>query len=246
MKESKYWEIKEKLAAYIAEAGLKAGDRLPSEVILAKMFNVSRPTLREYFKILQRDGRITTINGSGSYLLDHERKISNRLNDLKSLGSMICEAGYREAQEILSIDYTAPDDDWVERLSIGRNENVWVLNKIRMADGCPVSMSWTIFPESIIGNVSLGDEIKRNNYSIFDFLEKRMKIYVTAAEAHISALTKKDVYESTVREHLGDDTLKLSQRHFDKDGVRVFLSIDYIRTDMISLDLVRTRKGAEI
>ena len=51
---------------------------------------------------------------------------------------------------------------------------------------------------------------------------------MTAAEAHISALTKKDVYESTVREHLGDDTLKLSQLHFDKDGERTEVADDAI------------------
>ena len=59
------------------------GSRLPSEVILAKMFQVSRPTLREYFKVLQREGKITTINGSGTYLLDQNRRIDNQLNDLQ-------------------------------------------------------------------------------------------------------------------------------------------------------------------
>ncbi len=246
MNEAKYWEIKEKLDAFIREKKLTPGSRLPSEVILAKMFQVSRPTLREYFKVLQREGKITTINGSGTYLLDQNRRIDNQLNDLQGIGRMIREAGYEANQEILSVDFGDPDDDWREALSLREQEDVWILNKIRTADRKPVSVSWSIFPAHIIGNMKFDTEIRQGKYSVFEFLERKRGIYVTSAFTQITALTAADVYESSVRQHLGNEVLKLVQLHFDRNDKKIFLSIDYIRTDMISLNLIRSRKGVYV
>lgn len=45
------------------------GDRLPTEKELAKMFNVSRPVVREALKHLQNDGLIDARRGSGTFVL---------------------------------------------------------------------------------------------------------------------------------------------------------------------------------
>src|ERR1700737_3860241 len=42
---------------------LKEGDQLPSESVLMEQFGVSRPTLREAFRILEAEGAITVRRG---------------------------------------------------------------------------------------------------------------------------------------------------------------------------------------
>lgn len=58
-----------RLTSLFAERGLKAGDRLPPEVELCKMLDVSRPALREALSALEAVGMLATRKGSGRVLL---------------------------------------------------------------------------------------------------------------------------------------------------------------------------------
>ncbi len=58
----------DRLARYIAEAGLKVNDRLPAERELATSLGVSRPILREALRHLAALGVLEAKTGSGTYL----------------------------------------------------------------------------------------------------------------------------------------------------------------------------------
>jgi GntR family transcriptional regulator, transcriptional repressor for pyruvate dehydrogenase complex len=55
----------EHLVDGIEQSRLRRGDRLPSEIELARQLNISRPTLRQAIRILERAGVLTTRRGSG-------------------------------------------------------------------------------------------------------------------------------------------------------------------------------------
>ncbi|GAB0115622.1 FadR/GntR family transcriptional regulator [Acidisoma sp. C75] len=57
------------IAAFAAERGLKQGDRLPTERLLAERLAVSRSTIREALKRWESLGIVEMRKGSGSYLL---------------------------------------------------------------------------------------------------------------------------------------------------------------------------------
>src|SRR5699024_5164288 len=101
MATEKYYEVKRKLENYIEEFGLKTGDRLPSEITLAKQFQISRSSLRECLNILQKEGRITTTIGSGSYLCESGFQMRNSISELKGTGQMIEDAGYYASSSVL-------------------------------------------------------------------------------------------------------------------------------------------------
>lgn len=56
--------IADQLRGQIVRRVLKAGDTLPSELELGKQFGVSRPTLREAFRILENESLIVVRRGS--------------------------------------------------------------------------------------------------------------------------------------------------------------------------------------
>jgi GntR family transcriptional repressor for pyruvate dehydrogenase complex len=49
----------------IEQSRLQSGDRLPSEIELSRQLNISRPTLRQAIRVLERAGVLTTRRGSG-------------------------------------------------------------------------------------------------------------------------------------------------------------------------------------
>ena len=62
-------QIVDILKNYIASDEIQVGEKLPPELTLAKMLNVSRSTVREAIRTLSVLGYIEIVNGKGSYLL---------------------------------------------------------------------------------------------------------------------------------------------------------------------------------
>ncbi|MCF7933910.1 MAG: FadR family transcriptional regulator [Spirochaetia bacterium] len=62
-------QIVDILKEYIASDKIRVGDKLPPELSLAKMLDVSRSTVREAIRTLAVQGYIKIINGKGSFLL---------------------------------------------------------------------------------------------------------------------------------------------------------------------------------
>lgn len=57
---------------YIADKELETGDKLPNELQLAKLCEVSRSTIREAIKILVFEGLVEVVRGSGTYILEQK------------------------------------------------------------------------------------------------------------------------------------------------------------------------------
>jgi Transcriptional regulators len=91
------------------EAGeYNPGERIPSEKVLAKEFNVSRTSLREAFKKLEIMGTITIRQGDGTYLNDNSQD-SSKDNLVNTWLRSIFTIGdnnlmdYLEAREMIEI-----------------------------------------------------------------------------------------------------------------------------------------------
>ena len=63
-----YQRIAEQIHGQLRALQLKPGDRLPSEIALARQLGVSRPSVREAFIVLETAGLIEVFTGSGAYV----------------------------------------------------------------------------------------------------------------------------------------------------------------------------------
>lgn len=73
-----YEDVIEQIENMILEGNLAPGDVLPTERELAQAFGISRGTLREAFRILEREGLIETRPGGGRYLNKNLSKTEDR------------------------------------------------------------------------------------------------------------------------------------------------------------------------
>ena len=64
-----YEQVLDRLRAHVAEAGLRAGDRLPAERDLAARLGVSRASVKQAIVVLEVQGLIETRHGGGTYLV---------------------------------------------------------------------------------------------------------------------------------------------------------------------------------
>ena len=75
-----YDEVVSQIKEEIKKGNLKTGEKLPSEQEMAKMFNVSRSTIREALTILRVEGIVETKKGVGTIILGIDNE-SNRINE---------------------------------------------------------------------------------------------------------------------------------------------------------------------
>jgi len=70
-------KVVEHIRELIVSGQLKEGDKLPPERELAEKMDVSRPTIREAFKILSAVGLLEIKQGSGVYVTDQSARLDN-------------------------------------------------------------------------------------------------------------------------------------------------------------------------
>ena len=230
-----YLQVKENIEQKIKDRMLKPGDRLPSEPDLAKEYRVSRPTLREALKMLQKERVIVSKNGVGTYINDRTPVIENPLNKLQSLGEMIKNAGYIQSEANITIYRQEPLAEWRQKLII--DEPVVVLERTRTADGQNVAFYYNIFPESIVGK-RLDQEFTD---SVFHFLEEKLGIYISHCITEIYAPSHSNPMDRRAIRILGKEIIVLQQLHFDEQNRPIFYSIDYLKSGFIKLMVQRER-----
>jgi len=70
-----YEEITRRLQKMVSEGNLKPGDRLPPERQLATMFGVSRNSVREAIKSLEKQGMLNSRPGAGTFIAEDSQAI---------------------------------------------------------------------------------------------------------------------------------------------------------------------------
>jgi DNA-binding LacI/PurR family transcriptional regulator len=90
---AKYRRVLEYLQGHIQSGALKAGDRLPSEAELGKLFNASRITVAKAVLDLQRMGLVSRRPGAGTHVL------APHLAEGRTFGLLIPELGLTEIFE---------------------------------------------------------------------------------------------------------------------------------------------------
>jgi DNA-binding GntR family transcriptional regulator len=116
---------------------LSPGDRLPSEPDLARMLGVSRSSLRAAIALLEEDGLVQRLHGSGTYVTDRplmRNDLSRNFGVTSMIEAMGLEAGTegeRSAKE------PAPPDV-AQAFGVKPGDPVSALHRVRTADGRPV------------------------------------------------------------------------------------------------------------
>ncbi|WP_158602199.1 GntR family transcriptional regulator [Cohnella endophytica] len=228
-----YIRIKEEIERRINAGLIGPGEKLPSEPELAKEFDVSRPTLRESLKMLQREGTLISKNGVGTYVNDRSSLIVNPLNKLRSLGEMIKDVGFKESETDVKIYTRNAEPEWLEKLRT--EDSVIVLERIRTADDHKVAFYYNIFPREI------GAEHFEDGFTgaIFDFLRVKLGIRISYAVTEICAVGNSEERDRKAVEVLGDELILLKQLHFDEDDRPVFYSLDYLKSRVFKLFVKR-------
>ena len=115
----KYRKLFEELQEQILNGTLAPGDRLESEPLLGERYGVSRQTVRQAIALLEREGMVNRVQGSGTYIRPLERQ-KNRMSKTIALVITV-ENEYILPSIVSGITSTLMDAGYTTNLYISNN-----------------------------------------------------------------------------------------------------------------------------
>ncbi|HEY6398430.1 MAG TPA: GntR family transcriptional regulator [Solirubrobacteraceae bacterium] len=129
--------IAESLRARVAAGDLRAGARLPSEPDLARSLGVSRSSLRAGIALLEEDGLLRRLQGSGTYVT-HKPLLRNDLSRNFGVSEMIAATGLEPGTRLSRTATEPAPADVAAAFSVATGTPLSVLRRVRTAGGRPV------------------------------------------------------------------------------------------------------------
>jgi GntR family transcriptional regulator len=233
--------VRHELTRRIEAGRLPAGSRLPSEPELAAELGVSRATLREALRVLESDGLVRRMWGSGTYVAEGGR-VPNSLDLNFGVTEAIVAAGMRPG--------TTDTRSWVEpasaaeaaALGIEPGQDVLCVERLRTADDRPVVFSRDILPNALVEDRP--DAVKAMlSGSIYDVLEASLGLPVNRGVARFRPVRADRMTAERLGVPRGELLLYLWQVDCTEDGAPVLSSHEYHLADAFEFSVVRRGPG---
>lgn len=122
---------------------------LPSELDLAKRYQVSRITMRKALDQLVQEGLVTRRRGAGTFVTPKATRAGTEQRRAGGLLENIINSTLGTTVRIVSMDRIVPPRDVAAELELAPDERVIKAVRIRSLDQVPVSHITTYVPESI-------------------------------------------------------------------------------------------------
>ena len=189
-----YAQVQAVLASSITSGSLALGARLPSEDSLVERFGVSRTTVRKTIQNLVDTGLLEIRRGKGTFVA--QPKITQELTQLTGFVEDMEAVGRNPTARLLGKQIVAASQTVARALAIRMGTLVVRIERVRLADGVPVSFDETYLPRAI-GEKVMESDLERE--PIFSLLEHKLNTPLVEAEYRLEAVAA----ESAVAEVLG-------------------------------------------
>jgi GntR family transcriptional regulator len=230
-----YLQVIDRLKQDIEQGIYKEKEKLPSEFDLAKHLGVSRATLREALRILEEENVIIRRHGVGTFV-NAKPLFSSGIEQLNSVTDMIKQAGMKPGTIFLSSSTEDPTEEDIRRFSCSTDEGIFVMERVRTANGEPV-----VYCVDKVPNHYLPPTFSHGQESLFTILEAEANRKITYAVAQIEPIGYHDKISPILECDPETALLVLKQMHFDEMDEPILYSVNYFKADKFSFHVLRKR-----
>lgn len=223
-----YAQVEETLAARIKES-LSVGDRLPTEEALIAEFGVSRITVRRAMANLVARGLVAVHQGRGSFVA--APRIEQPLDALTGFVEDMEAIGQQASARVLEVTTRPADRSVAQALDLPHLSQVTMIERVRLADGRPVSFDRTFLPPELGRKVvshDLADE------PIFTILEDRYGVPLLEATYRMEALAADETVAAALEVEVGAPIFRVERTSYTTAMRPVDFELLHYRGDAIT------------
>ncbi|RTZ97190.1 MAG: hypothetical protein DSY90_08535 [Deltaproteobacteria bacterium] len=163
----KYLQISAWLRESILMGRYETGQKLPSEIELARMCGVNRNTLRQAIAELNDQGMLKKVKGLGTFVTASEPvALRHKLNRISSFGQELSRAGFQEKTRLLEKGYEIPPKQVSQNLLLNTDSEVIAIRRLRTGKNIPLIYEETYLPVDLFDGI-LDMNLTGSMYRIF-------------------------------------------------------------------------------
>ncbi len=160
-----YHQIRCALAEAIDNGQWQSGQQLPNESQLALRFGVSKITVRQALQKLADLGYVRREQGRGTFV--SKPKLDQGPRDLTSFSEEMRRHRLTAASRVIERAVTPANPRVIEALELRDSQPVFVLKRLRMADGEPMGIQTAHLPLALVPELA-GKDLE--NVSLYEVL----------------------------------------------------------------------------
>lgn len=178
----KYQEVANSLEAHIREQQLAQGTKLPNVEQLLNEFHVSKSTITKALTLLEQNGVIYQVQGSGIFVRQPRRK--GYINFHKPKGFTDDLEEFCVTSEVLSLEIQPVFAEIAKHLKIDVGSDIYYVKRLRFANGHVFCLEESYFP---IKHVPfLNTEIATG--SLFHYFAQALKLTTGFADNYLHVI----------------------------------------------------------
>jgi len=177
-----YFQIQVQLLKQIQSGQLQAGDLLPAEEELCRLYGVSRMTARQSLQALKHQGLVHSQKGRGTFVI--HPKVEKKIAHLSGFSAEMRSLGMHPASRILEQATIAATPEIAVRLGVAPGLPLLELRRLRFADAIPVAIEHVWLS---LANFPGIEKIDFTHRSLYETLRERYGIRVGSADEIIEA-----------------------------------------------------------
>ncbi|GAA1619695.1 transcriptional regulator NagR [Nonomuraea maheshkhaliensis] len=224
----KYFQLREILLDLIDSDELSIGAAIPSERELCQRFGLSRMTVRQAVDHLVSEGRLHRVPGKGTFVARPKIELALQLtsftDDMRARG-MIPGSRDLDRRVVRASAHLAKE------LGIQPGEEVHFIERLRTADGEPLSIERAHIPVKLAPDLA---EHNLSDRSLYELLESRYGLVMDAGELTIDGGIADPSDADLLKLPRGGAVLLLQRRSFS-GGVCAELGVSTYRADRYQL-----------
>jgi GntR family transcriptional regulator len=233
-------ELRRRIVAEL-NAGLP-GAKLGSERELAERYGTSRSSLRQVLAALEEAGLVDRVIGRAGGIFISHGQVQRSLSDVVGVPAFLANQGYIAGTRVLSTKITVPDRTTQQALRIGPEDFVIEIQRVRLADGSPISLELAQFPAEAFPGL-LEREL---GGSIYEILETHYGLVTSRADERIEAVNATPEESTLLGIKQRSALLLITRIAYDQHGAPCEFSRDLFRGDRTRLAVTARGRGISV
>ncbi|GAB4447341.1 MAG: GntR family transcriptional regulator [Anaerolineae bacterium] len=212
-----YAQVKEALQARIRQGEWQAGDQLPGEPELCRIFDVSRTVIRQALNELWHEGLIVRRKGRGTFVA--EPKIRGSLvQKLTGFHEDMVSQGYTPVTQTLQQESVPAPPKVAQYLNIEAGTPVIEIERLRFVLDEPVVLVTTYIPHALCPDLLHAD---LSQQSLYAFLERQCGLTIAHGRRSIEAVPANAHEARLLRIKQGAPLILLDSVSYLSDGTAI-------------------------